>query len=66
MAELAERELAEGWIKWTGGGIPINPEALVVVIYKSGEWSHAPAPASSFQWTHRGLSDDIKAYQAVA
>lgn len=63
MKKLAEDRLAQGWIEWSGGESPVDPGALVMVIYKSGEWSHAPAPASSFRWEHRGLSEDIRAYQ---
>ena len=58
-------ELSEGWIEWNGGAIPVDPESLVMVIYKSGEWSHAPAAASTFQWGHQGTIEDIKAYQTV-
>jgi hypothetical protein len=52
--EQLEREpqIPKGWISWSGGDCPVDPDARVSVMFLDGETSHDGVIAGNMNWAH--------------
>lgn len=68
MGELYDHEGMDetAWDRHDGGSKPanINPETIVLLVYRDGLKS-APIRAGSLRWEHTGICDDIMAYRLL-
>lgn len=55
---------ADGWIKWDGGGCPVDSHVTVEASRRDGA-KHIPMRASMFRWGHLLNGSDIIAYRVV-
>jgi hypothetical protein len=52
----------EGWIAWSGGECPVEPETLVRIKLRGGYY-RPPTKAENFRWTYL---DEIPDYDIIA
>jgi hypothetical protein len=55
----------EEWIEWNGGDRPVGKDAVVNVMFRSGETQSKLCEADAWSWKHYGRECDIVAYKII-
>jgi hypothetical protein len=61
----------DGWIEWSGGPCPVEPDTIVRVQIRADTRERADRdhdfdePAGDWRWDHQGTRGDIIAYRIV-
>lgn len=53
---------ADGWIEWSGGECPVDPDDLVDLVARRG-WKYTAMKAGHWGWRHDGEGFDIVRYR---
>jgi len=61
---LTKEQIADGWIPWSGGECPVEPESQPGVVFKN-TLTFLSTYAKKWRWTHIGDCEDIIAYKPV-
>lgn len=56
---------ADGWVEWSGGACPVDPDGPVEVELRGGDRMSGGWRAGVYRWNHEGESDDIVRYRVV-
>lgn len=59
--QVIESALGDGWIKWSGGECPVDPDTIVYVQTRGGGYGFSQAKL--LEWRHYGLPFDIVEYR---
>jgi len=61
---LTKEQIADGWLPWSGGECPVEPESQPGVVFKN-TLTFLSTYAKKWRWTHIGDCEDIIAYKPV-
>lgn len=60
---LTPEQIADGWIPWSGGECPVEPESKPTVMFRSGSVGSMDLTASDRYWLIKNDTGDIIAYK---